>query len=116
MVEPDEPAAVVDHDADRVEADLGGRGTAGASSWRNARAICRTCRRLRSSSASQIASGRRARRVLTSTNTSARSSAHDEVDLAEAGAVVAGDERVAEALEVLERALLAEAAEDMTGI
>ena len=41
---------------------------------------------------------------------------YDEVDLTEAGAVVAGDEGVPEALEVLERALLPEAAEDMAGV
>ena len=40
----------------------------------------------------------------------------DEVDLAEAGAVVAGDDLVAEPLEVLGGEVLAEAAEVVTGV
>ena len=51
------------------------------------------------------------RRVLTSTNTSVASVVRDQVELAEAGAVVAGDQPVAEALEMLEREPLAGAAQ-----
>ena len=42
--------------------------------------------------------------------------AHDQVDLARAGAVVAGDERGAEGLEVGEREVLAAAAEGSAGV
>jgi electron transfer flavoprotein alpha subunit len=42
--------------------------------------------------------------------------ADDEVELPEAGAVVAGEQAVAETLEVLERKVLAEAAEVLAGV
>ena len=57
-----------------------------------------------------------ARRVLTSQNTSVSVVGDDEVELAEAGAVVAGDDLVAEALEVLCGELLAAAAELVAGV
>ena len=57
-----------------------------------------------------------ARRVLTSQNTSTSSSHDDEVELAEAGAVVARDDAVAEPLEVLGGEALAEAAERVAGV
>ena len=87
------------------------------TSSRKAAAIRRTWRRLRSSSASH---GPRpaplARRVLTSTKTSVVAVEDHEVELAVARAVVARDERVAEALEVGEGEILADAAEVMTQV
>ena len=78
----------------------------------HAAAMPRTCRCLRgetASSAEPAVAPRR--RVLTSTKTIGRVVADDEVDLAEARAVVAREHAEAQALEVLEREILAEAAE-----
>ena len=115
MVEADEAAAVVDHDTDRVEADLGGGGPRGFVVEERARhlpdlpalsLIERVPDRIWAARATRLHLDEHERPV----------TPYDEVDLTEAGAVVAGDEGVPEALEVLERALLPEAAEDMAGV
>ena len=115
MVEADEAAPLVDDDADRVEADLGG-----GRPWRlvveerpghlpdlPALALVeRVPDRVRAQGTSRLDLDEHERPF----------AAHDEVDLAEAGAVVASDDGVAEALQVLERTLLTQATEDMAGI
>ena len=115
MVEADEAAAVVDHDTDRVEADLGGGRPRGLIVEERARhlpdltalsLIERVPDRIGAAGATRLHLHEHERPVI----------AYDEVDLAEAGAVVAGDEVVAQALQVLKGALLAAATEDMTGI
>ena len=104
----------VDRDADRVEAQLlrpragrrPRRGTprpSGAPAGACARGGCPTA-------------GPAPRRALTSTNTSVVAVERDEVDLAEARAVVAGDDRVAEPLEVRGRELLGRLPEEMSSI
>ena len=115
VVEADEAAPLVDDDADRVEADLGGGRPRGLIVEERARhlpdlpalsLIERVPDRIGAAGATRLHLHEHERPVI----------AYDEVDLTEAGAVVAGDEGVPEALEVLERALLPEAAEDMAGV
>jgi len=115
VVEADEVAARVDHDADSVEADLGGGGPRRfvveerASHLPDLPALAlveRVPDRVRPPGTPCLHLHEHERAVAT----------HDEVDLAEAGAVVASDDGVAEALQVLERTLLTQATEDMAGI
>ena len=75
----------------------------------------RTCERLRVVQVSNGMPGR-PRRLLTSQNTSVPASMGDEVELAPARAVVAREERVAEALEVLGGELLAAPAERVSRV
>ena len=88
---------------------MGGRVTSAS----HARAIRRTCARLASSRLSHGAP-EPSRRVLTSQNTSIPAVAQHEIELAEPRAVVAGQDLVAEALEVLGGEPLTAAAEVLT--
>ena len=107
MVEPDELAVGVEQDGDAVEAQVGAVRAVG-DSVSQAIAIRRTLDCLRSW---RFSHGSRApeRRVLTSTKTSVCAVEDDEVELAEARPVVAGEDLEAEALEVLGGELLAAA-------
>ena len=112
-IEADEPPAGVEDDADGVEAQLAA--TRAVVRLGSSRRPCAGPGPACVGRARPTASRGRAR-VLTSTNTSDVVAEADEVELAEARAVVAGDDRVAEALHVRGGGVLADAAEVMAEV
>lgn len=115
MIEADQPSAPVDRHPDRVEPDL-----------RATRAPCRLaqegCRQATYAAALALVEGVPRR---SGTLRAARLDLHehqapgaddDQVNLAEPGPVIAGDQPVAEALQVFERQSLTGPSEDVTGI
>ena len=117
VVQAHESRRVVDGHRDDVEAQLARARPVAPLSTSHAAAIPRTWRCLRGGTDSTAdPAPAPTRRALTSTKTIVSSSQHDQVELAEARAVVARDRRVAEALEMLEREILAEAAEVLADV
>jgi hypothetical protein len=115
VIEADEFVALVEHDADCVEADLGG-------GWAWLLVVQECAGHLPDLPALAVVEGvpdraRPPRAARLDLDEHERAfAADDEIDLTEPGPVVTSDDGVAQALEVLERTLLTAAAEEVTGI